>query len=148
MATMGEYRSWSPRDTTRWSLRIISLRVITKGSTRNWVNSEMNCQSGRDRHRNVSKPREHFIFKTRNEKVHEEPSFVGCCPLTSAPICPHIAVRGRSSSTESWLLTLGQQMVEFRIWFFLLQLQHSSILALVLDLRKANLMLGLRSIFK
>lgn len=85
VATMGEYRSWSPRDTTRWSLRIVSLRVITKGSTRNWVNPQMNCQSGRDRHRNVSKPRKHFIFKTKNEKVHEEPSFVGCCPLVPAP---------------------------------------------------------------
>lgn len=101
MATMSEYRSWSPRDTTRWSLRIISLRVITKGSTRNRVNPGKNCESGRDRHRNVSKPRKLFIFKTRDEKVHEEPSFVGCCPLTPGPFYSYISVRGRFSSTES-----------------------------------------------
>lgn len=85
------------------------------GQTRNELSGALNC--GRNRHRNVSKPRKHFTFKTGvTRKCMQSPVSVNGCPLIPAPFQAHTSIR-RSFNTEAMA---SDTLVEFRLWSFLL----------------------------
>ena len=113
VVTMGKYRSWAPRDTARWSLRVITMAPRSQPETGSNQTVRVAGTSTEmfQNQENIS----HLKQETR--KCTESPASVGCRPLAPAPFHSHISIRGRSLNTEPMA---SDTLVEFRLQTFLL----------------------------